>query len=207
MLSLSHILIIPITVSASYHCRTLQLILRNMRNFSPNVLPQQYSTVQRHVMWRPLEYWDASNRILEKVCEDNQRSTRGTLLWTVSVMKSWVDSEHQQTLKQQNIFRRHRNQPGSFLCGLGKVIHGHKYSLERTTVCSWHYRESPEIPIAVSQSWKWSSIQTFTACTIQIYRPKPQKSTSSQSHGEIFTFEKLVLENVLHFCLENDSND
>lgn len=94
MLSLSQILIIPITVSASYHCRTVQLILQDMRIFSPNVLPQQCST----------ETCDATvsraPRCFSYNIGESLRSIRETFLWTVSVMKSWVDSEHQQTLRQ-----------------------------------------------------------------------------------------------------------
>lgn len=62
--------------------------------FSPNVLPQQCST----------ETCDATVsralRCFSYNIGESLRSIRGTFLWTVSVMKSWVDSEHQQTLRQ-----------------------------------------------------------------------------------------------------------
>lgn len=100
----------------------------------------------------------------------------------------WWRAESTQNIsklsdKQQNIFRRRRNQRGSFLCGLGKV-----YSWAQILTGTNDCLQLTVQRIAVSQSWEWPSIQTFTACTIQINRPKPPKIniiTESQRRAHI----------------------
>lgn len=185
MLSLSQILIIPITVSASYHCRTVQLILQNMRIFSLQTSSHS-SAVQRHVMRRSLEHWDASATILEKVW-----GASGGLF---SEQFLWWRAESTQNIsklsdKQQNIFRRRRNQRGSFLCGLGKVyswsqiLTGTNDCLQLTVqrIAKNPYRSFPELRAAF-----YTDIYCMYYTDQQTKTPKMNIITESQRSVHIW---------------------